>query len=217
MIAALVPVKQLSAGKSRLAPNLGRADAARLVLAMLEDVVASLRAVPALDPVAVVSPDEALAKRARALGARALLRPDPGLNASLDGAVGDLSECLARGLLVVLGDVAGAEAGDVETIVAALDELGGRGVVLVPSSDGGTSALLRAPHDLIPCAFGADSAKAHRALAERAGAPLRELTLPSLALDLDRPDDLDAFLAAPGRGGARTSALLRELGWEPRR
>ncbi len=217
MIAALVPVKQLSAGKSRLT-NLGlaRGDAERLVLAMLEDVVACLRAVPALDPVAVVTPDQAVAARATALGARALLHRDHGLNESLDAAVADLSGCLERGLLVVLGDIAGVEAGDLDKVVAARDALGARGLVLVPSSDGGTSALLRAPHDVIPSAFGAQSAAAHRALAEGEGAPLCELALPSLALDLDRPEDLEAFLAAPGSGGARTRALLRELGWAGR-
>ncbi len=113
---------------------------------------------------------------------------------------------------MVLGDVAGVEAGDLEQVVAARDALGARSLVLVPSSDGGTSALLRAPHDVIPSAFGAQSAAAHRALAEREGAPLCELALPSLALDLDRPYDIEALLAAPGSGGELTRSLLRELG-----
>ena len=42
--AAIVPVKHLAAGKSRLAQALGREGAERLALAMLEDVVAALRA-----------------------------------------------------------------------------------------------------------------------------------------------------------------------------
>jgi 2-phospho-L-lactate guanylyltransferase (CobY/MobA/RfbA family) len=84
-------------------------------------------------------------------------------------------------------------------------------VVLAPSLDGGTSALLRAPHDVIPAAFGPSSAARHRELAKRAGVPYRELVLPSLAIDIDLPDDLNRFAREPG-AGVRTAALLRELG-----
>jgi 2-phospho-L-lactate guanylyltransferase (CobY/MobA/RfbA family) len=64
---------------------------------------------------------------------------------------------------------------------------------------------------VIPGAFGPGSAKAHRALAERAGVACRELALPSLAVDVDEPADLASFLAGGG-DGPRTRALLRELG-----
>jgi 2-phospho-L-lactate guanylyltransferase len=109
---------------------------------------------------------------------------------------------------VVLGDVAGATAGDVETLLEALQALGGRGVILAPSRDGGTNALLRAPVHAIPTAFGPQSAAAHRSLAERAGVPCRVLDLPSLALDVDSPDDLDALLRAPA-GGEHVRRALR--------
>jgi 2-phospho-L-lactate guanylyltransferase len=212
MIAALVPVKRLAAGKSRLAERLGRAATGRLSLAMLGDVVEALRAVPDLDPVAVVTPDAAAAQAAEALGARAFLRDDPGLNPSLDAAAAEIARSGRPDLLVVLGDVAGVEPRDVAALVAALAGLGGRGVVLAPSRDGGTSALLRAPHDVIPSRFGKDSAAAHRELAQRANVPYCELPLPSLAIDLDRPEDLEAFLRL-GAGGRRTRELLRELGF----
>jgi hypothetical protein len=43
--------------------------------------------------------------------------------------------------------------------------------------------------------------------------PLVELSLPSLAIDLDDEDALRAFLATP-EGGERTRAALRALGVE---
>jgi 2-phospho-L-lactate guanylyltransferase (CobY/MobA/RfbA family) len=64
---------------------------------------------------------------------------------------------------------------------------------------------------VIPSCFGADSAKAHREAAAAAGVPYRELALPSLAIDLDRADDLDALLAS-GAAATRTRALLARLG-----
>lgn len=212
MIAALVPVKRLGVGKSRLRPPLDEARSGELAAAMLEDVLEALAGVPALGARAVVTVDPAVARVAEAAGARVILHPDEGLSASIDAGSAALAADGASGVLVVLGDVAGAMARDLAELPAALAALGGRGVVLAPSRDGGTSALLRAPHDAIPSAFGPDSAARHRALARAAGVPLRELSLPSLAVDVDDAASLDAFLAG-AHGGRRTRALLARIGW----
>ena len=82
--------------------------------------------------------------------------------------------------------------------------------MLAPARDGGTAALLRRPPDAIPGCFGADSAKAHRAAAERAGVRLVELPLPSLAIDLDRIEDARA-LAAGDAPCPRTRRLLERV------
>lgn len=211
MIGALIPVKELDAGKSRLEPSVGRPAARRLILAMLEDVIDALRAVPRVERVEVVTPDPAVAEAARRAGAHARVRPDPGLNASLDAATRELTEAGAEASLVVLADVAGARSRELTALLEARDALGSPCVVLAPSEDGGTSALLRAPADAIPCAFGPESAERHREAAKQAGVAVRELKLPSLRLDLDTEADLRAFLAGPG-AGPRTRAALAELG-----
>lgn len=215
MIAALVPVKRLETAKSRLRPGLDPAALPGLTLAMLEDVVTALQASLELGLVAVVTEDERVAEAVRKAGARALLREDGGLNPSLEAAGAELSAEGAAELLVVLGDVPGITPADVSALVRALETLGPRGMVLVPARDGGTAALLRAPHDVVPCAFGEDSAARHRSHALRLGVPLAELALPGLAVDLDRPEDVAAFLAGPGHG-PRTRALLASLGRSPR-
>ena len=212
MIAALIPVKRLDAAKSRLWPQLPRASVERLTVAMLEDVLAALLAGPAIGRVVVVTEDDGAARAARGAGARALVRPDPGLNAALDAAAAELASEGAHAVLIVLGDVAGATSTDVSELLRALDALGGQGVVLAPSRDGGTSALLRAPPDTIPSRFGPASAGAHRESALRAGVPYRELVLPSLAVDLDRAEDVEELLRGP-QGAAHTRRALHELGW----
>jgi 2-phospho-L-lactate guanylyltransferase len=211
MIAALVPVKRLETAKSRMRPGLDAAALPGLTLAMLEDVVAALQASPELDIVAVVTEDERVAEAARKAGARALLRDDDGLNPSLEAAGAALAAEGAGALLIVLGDVPGITPDDVGALVRAREALGPRSMVLVPARDGGTAALLRAPHDVVPCAFGENSAARHRSHALRLGVPMRELALPGLAVDLDRPEDVEAFLAGPGHG-PRTRALLASLG-----
>jgi coenzyme F420-0:L-glutamate ligase/coenzyme F420-1:gamma-L-glutamate ligase len=207
MISAVVPVKSLAASKSRLIPRLGRPAAERLAVAMLGDVVEALRGVRGLARVVVATPDVAVARAAREAGAQALLRPDPGLNEAIEAAGAELAPGPGDGLLVVLGDVAGARPEELEALLHALD---GPGVALAPSRDGGTSALLRVPRDAIPAGFGPGSAKVHRDLAARAGCAFRELALPSLAIDVDAPDDLAALRRA-GTAGPRTRRLLDEL------
>ena len=69
---------------------------------------------------------------------------------------------------------------------------------------------LRGPRDIIPAAFGPDSALTHRDLAASVGAAFVELALPSLAIDIDEREDLEKIASSASAGG-RTRALLREL------
>ena len=209
--AAIVPVKHLAAGKSRLATALGRDGAEQLAVAMLEDVLAALRATQRLDAIGVVTPDPAVAAVAERSGVRALLGDDPGLNESIDRAARELGDATRGGTLVVLGDVAGARSGDLDQMLGALASADAPCVVLAPARDGGTAALARNPHGAIASRFGPQSAAAHRDAARAAGVPLVEMPLASLAIDLDDADAVRAFLATSG-GGARTRAALRSIG-----
>ncbi|MBW2271993.1 MAG: 2-phospho-L-lactate guanylyltransferase [Deltaproteobacteria bacterium] len=213
MTLAVVPVKRLAVGKSRLAAKIAREDLEALSLAMLQDILAALAQTPSVSRRAVVTPDAEVAEAATAAGAIALLRPDPGLNESVDAATRELVESPAEALLVVLGDVAGARAADLEALFEAVAAAPRPSIALAPSRDGGTSALLRAPHDAIPSLFGPESAKRHREAAASAGVLCKELQLPSLAVDLDLAEDVDRFLASESADGARTRAVLQSIGW----
>lgn len=208
MIAAVVPVKELGSSKSRLASSLPDGAPARLALSMLGDVIDALMRVPALIRVGVVTPDAHVAREARDAGAVAVRYTEPGLNPAIEHAASILAPGADDGVLVVLGDVAGVRPRDLERLIASVGE---RGVALAPANDGGTSALLRTPRDVIPAGFGPGSAKVHRDLAERAGVPYVEVPLRSMEIDLDGREDLDAFLSSD-TAGERTRALLHELG-----
>jgi 2-phospho-L-lactate guanylyltransferase len=207
MIAALVPVKKLASSKSRLLPVLGRSALERLSVAMLRDLLETLQSVSSLEPIVVVTPDPEVAEAAREAGAEALLCSLPGLNPSLERAAAGVASGAGDAVLIVLGDVAGARACDIETL---LDAMPGRGVALAPSCDGGTSALLRRPREVIAASFGPESAEVHRNLAVRAGVPFEAIPLDSLAIDIDEPEDLERFVRSTS-AGRRTRALLREL------
>ena len=141
-----------------------------------------------------------------------MLIETPGLNPSLDIATQRICELGASRVLITLGDVAGALPREVSMMFEALYDQGDEGVVLAPSDDGGSSALLRAPADGLQNRFGKNSACTHRDLARKARIPYTELSLPSMAIDLDRVEDASALLAAPG--AKLTKQVLRELGLE---
>lgn len=214
MSIALVPVKRLEESKSRLLAHLPRSARQALTRAMLEDLLEALSETSGLDRFAVTTPDAKVARLARSFGAQVLMRPEPGLNAALEDAIQRLRPAPDEILLIVLGDVAGALAGDFETLLRAASSNDSPSVWLSPSADGGTSALVLRPARAIPCCFGPDSAKRHREAAEAAGVAYHELPLPSLAIDLDEPEDLETFRATrfgAGIGGRRTRALLDEV------
>jgi len=207
MTLALIPVKKLAESKSRLLSRLPDDTRQALTLAMLEDLIEALTQTRGIDRIAVTTPDETVALRAKAAGAEILMRPEPGLNAALEDGRERLVPRGDDDLLFVLGDVAGALASDFEKLLASpMDE--SPQVCLAPSADGGTSALLHKPAGVIPCCFGRNSAARHRDAARAAGIAYHELELPSLVIDLDQPEDLEAFLETRG-GGVRTRALLQ--------
>ena len=210
MSIALIPVKRLEESKSRLLPQLPDARRQALTLAMLEDLIESLTRTPGIDRIAVTTPDPVVAQKASVAGAEILMREEPGLNAALEDGRQRLQPGESESFLIVLGDVAGALPEDFSELLEAAAASEDPGVWLAPSSDGGTSALLQRPANAIPCCFGRDSAKRHREAAQAAAIAFNEVELPSLAIDLDQPEDLEAFLKTK-TGGRRTRALLTEV------
>ena len=84
--------------------------------------------------------------------------------------------------------------------------------MLVPAADGrGTNAAFRRPANFFPLRFGNDSFKPHLAAAQATGKPCIVLQLPSIAVDVDNPEDLQLLLSHPGE--TRTQSLIRR--WPP--
>jgi 2-phospho-L-lactate guanylyltransferase len=205
----IVPMKPLADAKARLSEILSPDERRALSLAMLTDVV---RAASALDAVWVLNSDEDAAEVARAGGVEP--RPDPtpgaGLNASIDAATFQAAEAGARGVLVLSADCPAARPEDVKAMSV------GDGVVMAPDRYGtGTNALWRSPPAVIEVSFGGNSRRSHTALAHVHHVPFAVLPLPRLALDVDRPRDLDDVWAL-GPGDA-TRAVLERLGYPSRR
>ncbi len=217
MIAALVPAKALPRAKGRLASLLSDDERRRLALAMLTDVLGALAAVPRIDLRAVVSPDSEVLAQAHSLSARPIVEPATvrGLNRALTYAADTLAAEGAEALLVLPLDVPALASAEVEALLDALPAQG-EGVVLCPSAARGTGALALRPPQAIPFRFGRHSFLAHRREANARRLPLRVLRIPSLALDIDGPEDLLDLLSQPEEAPPRAAATRALVAAEPR-
>ncbi|MDQ3916308.1 MAG: 2-phospho-L-lactate guanylyltransferase [Actinomycetota bacterium] len=208
MDAGILPVKALDKAKSRLGPELDEAQRLEVAGALLDDALALCLSVDFLEWWVVSEDDDVLA-RARDGGLHACPDPGTGLNDAIAAAAGAAAGAGAESVTVIPCDVPLAYKGDV---VDLLDTGATSDIVLVPSGDdGGTNALFLTPPGLIEPAFGPGSLGRHIALAERRGYRCSILALPRLALDIDTPADVDAFLAKAGSFGGRTAEVLRKL------
>ncbi len=209
----LVPVKNLSAAKQRLAALLDQSTRTELAQAMLHDVVATLAAWPRRPDCALVTSDPFALELARQYNLEIISDP---ANSGETGAIEMATRlCVARGIestLVIPADIPLIWASELDQIIT---HAPAEGSVLVPAADGrGTNAAFRRPADLFPLRFGNDSFKPHLASAQATGKPCEVLQLPGIALDIDNPADLQELIARSGE--TRTQRLVRRWALESR-
>lgn len=201
----LVPVKNLSAAKQRLAEVLDQPSRTRLAQAMLQDVVDAVSGWKERPQVALVTSDPFAVELAAKRGFEII--PDPA-NPGETGAIEMATKvCLERGAdftLVIPADIPLIQAWELAEI---MKQAPAEGSVLAPAGDGrGTNAILRRPADLFPLRFGNDSFKPHHAAAQATGKPCVVLQLPGIAVDVDSPHDLQHLMSLPGETRAQRLA-----------
>lgn len=207
---ALVPTKELALAKTRLAPLLEPEQRARLVQAMLVDVLRVLLAAPHLGGVAVIGRAPSLLALAETHGASVLRDDSSDLNGALAQGAAQLAERGARALLVLPADVPLVTHADIAALLAPVAQ---GGVAIAPSRDGGTNALATPLPAPIAFRFGVGSHAAHAAQAHARGLALHTHRSPTLALDIDTADDLCALEELAGAPATR--ALLRSWALQP--
>jgi 2-phospho-L-lactate guanylyltransferase len=188
---AIVPVKPLRRGKSRLAEVLSLNERTDLNRYLLENTLQTLKDIPTIEQVLVVSRDYEALAIARDQGARTVQENGTSdLNLALARATFVAKTYATRGVLILPVDLPLVTA---EDVVAMLEKAGEPPVVVVaPDRNGdGTNALLVCPAGLIDYEYGPGSFERHCQKARNLGARLEICELPSLALDLDNPEDLE--------------------------
>jgi len=187
---AIVPVKPLRLGKSRLSGVLSDNERAILNRMFLEQTLDILRNTSAISQTLVVSRDPAALAIAREFGARTVLEDGtPNLNSALTRATMLARNYATRGVLVLPADLPLLHKEDLLEFFEHINKT--PCVVITPDRhQSGTNALLMAPGGLITYDFGTGSFARHCELARKAGAHLEIVRNQNIELDLDTPDDL---------------------------
>jgi 2-phospho-L-lactate guanylyltransferase len=191
---AVVPVKQLAEAKHRLSrafpPEFRRA----LAIEMLEDVLESLSRASGLAGIVVVTIDREMRRIARRRGARVLTEgATSGHTGAVTAAVRMLVAEGREGMLTLPGDIPGVTAAEIDVLLRQHGP--SPAFTIAPAHDGrGSNAVISSPADLVPLAFGNDSFLPHLAAARRRGIEPQVVRLERLGLDIDNPEDLEAFV-----------------------
>ena len=188
---AIVPVKPLRWGKSRLAGVLSQEERTDLNSQLLTHTLETLKAIPEIEHVLVISRDPAALSLARSHGARTVQEKGaPELNVALARATIVARNYSTSGVLIVPADLPLLTPEDVRAMLELAKDP--PVVVLAPDRHNqGTNALLVCPVGLIEYDFGPGSFQRHCERVRQAGARLEICELPSIALDMDLPEDLE--------------------------
>jgi 2-phospho-L-lactate guanylyltransferase len=207
---AIVPVKELDGAKQRLAPLLSPTQRRALIEVMVGEVLDAVVGARGLAGVMVVTLDPTTTALASRLGVRVVT------DGARDGHTGSVAaglELLARegrgGMITLPGDIPAATSAEIEAVLAA--HLAAPAFTISPAHDDlGSNAVICSPPDSVPLRFGENSYFPHLEAARRSGIEPTVLRQPGIAMDIDHPADLAAFLRLPQSAGTRTRAFLEE-------
>lgn len=201
---AVIPVKPLDAGKSRLRLE---ATARRMVNeGLLRRTLDVSQEVLGAGNTIVVSADPEVLAEARRRGMIAVEEAGVGLNAAVSQGMAVAASAGATAALVLPVDLVLLDTG---TLAEALHQAPEQGVLLVPDAHGdGTNMLHQSPVTLDGFHFGPGSSKRHAAEARRQGFNVVVSGLSPLSFDLDGPSIPAPFGRSPDGEGVRIIPLV---------
>ena len=203
---AILPVKSFTHAKQRLREEVSPQLRAALAEAMLSDVLAALGRSESLDGLLVITAGARARELAAARGAQVIADRETGHNEAAGLGIAAALERGAERVLLVPGDCPALDPLELDQLLRRPPQ--SPSLVIVPDRHGtGTNALLITPPDAMPPSFGPGSCARHAEHARRRGVPSEVVEVPSLAFDVDTPEDLEALSALPDRA-PRTLELL---------
>jgi 2-phospho-L-lactate guanylyltransferase len=188
---AIIPVRPLEEGKSRLADILTPSERQRLNESFFRQTIAVTESVVGKARILVVSRSDTLLQAARDSGLATLAEAAPfGLNQALTQAARVVREDGATLALSISCDLPFLIPDDLRALLSAALDTGG----LAIASDRrgtGTNALALSPVGAIPYRYGESSFSLHETAAATAGRTLTVVRRAGLSFDIDTPDDFE--------------------------
>jgi len=195
---AVVPIRSLTGGKTRLSGAVDAEARAELIRLMLSNVLRAISETAGIDRVVVVSPEPAALALAANLfnHAHLLAQPvdTPGLLPALELGRAHALDAAVDAVVIVFGDLPRLTAADLDAMLHSDAE-----VVIAPDRDrmGTNALLLRGPAiAAFPFRFGDASFPAHVAAAAHLGLRVVIVEREGLSFDLDTPGDLTVLRSA---------------------
>lgn len=194
---AIVPLKSLALGKSRLAPALPLFERRRLTLTLLRRTLSLLRDHPAVAETLVISADPLILAWAERFGGRTLVeRGAAGLNGAVREAKAVAAVCGVERVLVIPADLPYLTQTDVSLLLRAAAPASTPNVVICSDRSGtGTNGLLLPAAAHFRFQYGPGSYQAHRQEAARVGLLCRSVDIAGFKFDLDTPAELEQLAA----------------------
>jgi len=207
MTDVLIPIKKLSQAKGRLGNVLNPEQRACLVLAMLRDMLATLRRND-IEDIWLVAQDEAVITLGTEFDARAIPETNPqGYNQAV--AQGLRAIAPNRSVIVLPADVPLIATHDIDRLTH-LNSNKRPCVGIVPDRHkSGTNGLFLSTADLIEPVFGSSSFMGHQIAATKSGINPNIIPSKNLALDIDTADDLFELIHVANSGV--TKAYLNSI------
>ena len=188
MVAALVPVKNLDFAKSRLASILSTVERKKMVSVMLETVLSAAFKCPEITEVFIVAD-----RYFTGVGGTTIIveESNRGYNEAITAALDNDRLANNDAMIIIPCDLPLIRAEDLGTFIKGFKR---NGIRIAPARDEeGTNALLLSPPHIMKTQFGKGSFLKHRQEAKRVTSDVAIVSIPGLAFDIDKPQDLIDF------------------------
>lgn len=187
---AVIPVKPLHAGKTRLAHLLTAEQRAALIRQFLTQTLCALADVTSLTGTLVISSDGEVLHLAQNFGAQTLPEASPqGLNVAVTQGTAQVLRCGATGVLILPADLPFVQATDIALLCQGVVGNGRSLSICADTRQEGTNALLLHPPTGFRYQYGPGSYARHLSEAARLGLTCYRIATPGLQFDLDTEQD----------------------------
>ena len=205
MVVAVVPLKNLKSAKSRLSDILAEGERQELVLAMLNDVLVTLKESQLVEEIFIVAD-----KHFNPVSNVQMITEteNRGYDEAIIEALRDSRVNEAQSMLILPADLPLVTKEELNIFIRNLED---KSIRIAGARDqDGTNALLMKPPRLLATSFGVGSFERHKRVASGLSVKIEEINLPGLAFDMDTEKDLIDFVKT--KSDTNTYRFLNESG-----
>lgn len=195
MINIVIPMKEPLTSKQRLSSIFDQNKRHDFALALFENSLGFFQQHFSDYHLLVVTNSPTIAKVSKRYGASVLIELEDGLSNAISAAAQWSTQHNFSAQLVIPADIAQLDRCEISQLLQY--SIVQPCVVVCPSQDNGTNALLTSPPDVIDFCYGRNSADSHQKNAIESKVATHRLHFEKLSIDIDFPVDLQAVITTP--------------------